>query len=58
MIPVILCAIAGWGLGRRYSFPARAQIGWGVFHLLFGLPGLLAFLSVQEWQARELCPEL
>jgi hypothetical protein len=56
LIPVILCAIVGWGLGRRYSFSARAQVGWGVFHLLFGLPGLLAFLSVQEWPARELCP--
>ena len=56
LIPAILCAIVGWGLGRRYSFPARAQAGWVVFHLLLGLPGLLAFLSVQEWPAREQCP--
>jgi len=55
-IPAILCAIIGWGLGRRHDFPAGAQVGWVVFHLCFGLPGLLAFLSVQEWPARELCP--
>jgi hypothetical protein len=56
LIPAILCATAGWLIGRRYSFPARAQLGWGVFHLLCGIPGLLAFLSVQEWPARETCP--
>ncbi len=33
-----------------------AQAGWAVFHVLFGVPGLLAFLSVQEWPAREACP--
>ena len=27
-----------------------------MFHLLFGLSGLLAFLSVQEWPTREACP--
>jgi hypothetical protein len=56
LIPAGLCAIVGWWLGRRYSFPLKAQVGWTVFHLLFSLPGLLAFLSVQEWPARETCP--
>ncbi len=56
MIPAGLCAIVGWCLGRRYSFPIKAQIGWFVFIMLFNLPGLLAFLSVQEWPARETCP--
>jgi hypothetical protein len=46
----------GWWLSRRYSFEAAAQLGWGVFLLLFGLPGLLVLLSVQEWPARERCP--
>jgi hypothetical protein len=55
-MPAVLCAMIGWGLGRRHDFPARAQAGWVVFHLFFGLPGLLAFLSVQEWPARETCP--
>jgi hypothetical protein len=51
-----LCAIAGWLIGRRYKPRLAVQLGWGLFHLLFGLPGLLAFLSVQEWPAREPCP--
>jgi hypothetical protein len=44
-------------LGRRYQFSIAAQAGWAVFLLLFGVPGLLAFLSVQEWPAREACPK-
>jgi ABC-type transport system involved in multi-copper enzyme maturation permease subunit len=55
-IPAILCAIAGWWLGRRHNLTLRAQVAWGIFHFLFGLPGLLAFLAVQEWPAREPCP--
>jgi hypothetical protein len=53
----VLCALAGWWLGRRYRFTLGAQLGWGAFHLLGGLPGFLAFLSVQEWPARERCPD-
>jgi hypothetical protein len=53
---VVLCLPIGWWLGRRYSLPLRAQVGWAVFLLLCGVPGLLAFLSVQEWPAREACP--
>jgi hypothetical protein len=45
----------GWWLGSRYHFSLTAQAGWAVFHVLFGVPGLLAFLSVQEWPAREAC---
>jgi hypothetical protein len=52
----VLSAVAGWLLGRRYSFTLRARVGWAVFHLLSGFPGFLAFLSVQEWLAREPCP--
>jgi len=28
----------------------------GLFHLLTGFPGFLAFLCVREWPAREACP--
>jgi len=53
---VLVCLPIGWWLGRRYRFSLAAQAGWAVFHLLFGVAGLLAFLSVQEWPAREACP--
>jgi len=35
---------------------ASARLGWAAFYLVFGIPGLLTFLSVQEWPARESCP--
>ena len=54
---VLVCLPIGWWLGRRYRFSFAAQAGWAVFHLLFGVTGLLAFLSVQEWPAREACPK-
>ena len=50
-------AAAGWWMGGRYKTPLDARAGWGIFHLLFGLAGLLAFLSVQEWPARQKCPK-
>jgi len=53
---ILVCLPVGLWLGWRYRFSIAAQIGWAVFHLLFGVPGLLAFLSVQEWPAREACP--
>jgi hypothetical protein len=53
---VLVCLPVGLWLGRRYQFSIAAQAGWAVFHVLFGIPGLLAFLSVQEWPAREACP--
>jgi ABC-type transport system involved in multi-copper enzyme maturation permease subunit len=49
------CVVVGLLLGRRYSFSAKRQAIWGVFNLLFGVPGLLAFVSVEEWPARERC---
>ena len=52
----ILCAAVGWWLGTRYSFSRKAKFGWVVFLLLSGASGLLAFLAVQEWPAREPCP--
>jgi hypothetical protein len=53
---VLVCLPIGWWLGRRHRFSLAAQLGWAVFHVLFGVPGLLAFLSVQEWPARVPCP--
>lgn len=53
---VLVCLPVGLWLGRRYQFSIPALAGWAVFHLLFGVPGLLAFLSVQEWPARDPCP--
>jgi hypothetical protein len=55
-VAALVCLPIGWWLGRRCRFSLAAQLGWAVFHLLFGVPGLLAFLSVQEWPAREACP--
>jgi hypothetical protein len=52
----VVCALIGLQLGRRYHFELREQLGWFVFHLVFGFPGLIAFLCVQEWPAREHCP--
>ena len=43
-------------LGQRYRFSLGAKAAWSGFILLTGIPGLLAFLSVQEWPARESCP--
>lgn len=51
----LICAAAGWWLGRRYHFTVATQLKWAVYHLLTGLPGLLGFLCVQEWPASEPC---
>ncbi len=56
IVAAIVCAGIGWVMGRRYHFSVGAQLKWAGFHLLFGVPGLLAFLCVQEWPARETCP--
>ncbi len=55
-VAILVCLPIGLWLGRRYRLPLGAQVGWAVFHMLFGVPGLLAFLSVQEWPARVPCP--
>jgi hypothetical protein len=45
-----------WWLGRRYGFTIGARLGWSLFVLAAGFPGLIAFLSVHEWPIRETCP--
>ena len=52
----VLWVPPGWWLTRRYHFTLGTQLGWAVFLWFCGLPGFLAFLSVQEWPARESCP--
>ncbi len=52
----VICAVVCCVLVRRYHFPTSASIGWTAFVFLFGVLGLLAFLCVQEWPAREHCP--
>jgi hypothetical protein len=52
---VVVCAVFGWWLGRRNNLPRSALISWGLFHLLFGVPGFLAFLAVKEWPPKEPC---
>jgi len=53
----VVCALIGLQLGRSFHFELREQVGWFVFHLVVGFPGLIAFLCVQEWPARERCPK-
>ena len=53
---VPICLPVGFWLCRRYAMQAAPTIGWMLFLLLTGLPGLIAFLSVNEWPAREPCP--
>jgi len=52
----IVCVPIGYWLTRRYALPRSARLGWSVFLLLFGFPGLLALLCVEEWPARSPCP--
>ncbi len=53
----VVCVPVGWWLTHRYSLSIGAQVGWAAFHLVTGVPGLLAFFCVQEWPAREPCPQ-
>jgi hypothetical protein len=57
LIVALACVPVVWWLGRRYHFSFVAQVSWVGFIVLTGIPGLLAFLSVQEWPARESCPQ-
>jgi ABC-type transport system involved in multi-copper enzyme maturation permease subunit len=56
VVAAVICAGAGWRLGRRYYFTTKTQMKWAVFNLLFGPAGLLAFICALEWPARVLCP--
>jgi len=49
-------AVIGWLLARRYNFSTGACLGWTLFIFVTGIAGLLGFLCVQDWPAREPCP--
>lgn len=51
-----ICAAIAWSLARRYNFSTLAVLGWTLYVILVGISGLLALLCVQEWAAREFCP--
>lgn len=65
-----ILVVAAWGAFQGDGFD-RSQPAWGrralsatlalalvfiVFHLLCGFPGFIAFLCVQEWPVRIVCP--
>jgi hypothetical protein len=56
-VAVLICLPLSWWLGWRYRVPLGARLGWALFLLPTGIPGLLAFLSLHEWPAREACPQ-
>jgi len=51
-----LSAGIAWWLARRHNSSVAAGLGWTLFVLLLGMAGLLTLLCVQEWPAREPCP--
>jgi ABC-type transport system involved in multi-copper enzyme maturation permease subunit len=57
LIAALVCVPLVWWLGQRYRFSLGARLSWAGFIVLTGVPGLLAFMSVQEWPAREACPK-
>jgi hypothetical protein len=52
----VVCAFIGWRLARRHNYSTGAVVGWTALIFVLGVAGLLAFLCVQEWAAREECP--
>ena len=58
----VSCALAlisagiAWWLARRHNASIVAGLGWTLFVFLLGIAGLLTLLCVQEWPAREPCP--
>lgn len=52
-----VCVPLGWWRMRRYSFSLGARLRWSLFLLATGVPGLLTLLAVQDWPARETCPQ-
>jgi hypothetical protein len=57
IVSIVICVPLGLWLSRKYSYSVKASVAWAVFLLFTGIPGLLAFLSVQEWPAHETCPQ-
>ncbi len=55
-VGMLLCAPLAWWVARRYSMSLGPRLAWAVFMVVGGFPGLLAFLSVNEWPGRVSCP--
>jgi hypothetical protein len=51
----LICVGIGMWLVRRYRFATGAAAGWLIFIAIAGIPGLLTFICIQEWPARETC---
>lgn len=51
-----ICLPVGLWLCRRFAMPVVPTLGWMLFLLVTGFVGLLVFLCVNEWPAREPCP--
>lgn len=50
-----ICMIIGLVLNRRYSTSTTSSVGWTVFLLLMGVPGLWAYACMRDWPTREKC---
>lgn len=53
---VLVYVPLAWWLGTRYAFPLKTRLWWSLLVLATGFPGLLAFLGVNTFPAREPCP--
>jgi hypothetical protein len=57
LLVALACASAGWRQAQRHRLSPGSRVGWFLFVLVCGIPGLLAFLSVVEWPALEKCAD-
>jgi len=55
LLSALLCSIVSWRLARQHAFTRARALGWSVFSFVFGPAGLLGFLFVQDWPARQAC---
>lgn len=53
---LVLCVPVAWWISRRYQLSPGARLAWLLFVAFGGLAGLLALICVEEWPAREPCP--
>jgi hypothetical protein len=49
-------AVITWRRCRSFGLPARDQVGWVIFVLLFGLPAYIGLLLYRRWPTRLPCP--
>lgn len=55
-VAALLCVPLGWWFGTRHRLSLKTRLAWAAFHLIGGVPGLLAYICEEEWPAREPCP--